>query len=1059
MSRADRLAAAVTTRTRLVLAAFVLVTVLLGSGVTALEVDSSLEQFESESPEARALEYVEQNFSTGRNETTVQLVVEGEDALSRESLLASLEFQRAIRDDESVDATLADETPIVGVENVVATGVVREERAAKLETQAADLERRGEELNATGRVLEAELDRAAKLQREYERLNESYAAGTVSEREYERRAAEIEAGFERARENATASLDDAQTDRFERAMAQVRRVEAERVATEREHDAGEIDDATYDYRIDQLASAREDARTAGTVGVLADEYEQLRAEQDRLEAERRVLESTDQPPLEEQIAALESLNESAYEAALERFLAGGGPAGDAALRLLPSSYEPGSTTADARMTVLTQSSTEGALRGPGTIDDDLVDAQLEVREMAAERDQEYVVVGSGIVADEIDRSMGDSVAIVAPLALAFVALALLVAYRDLLDVVLGVAGVLVVLLWTFGAMGWAGIAFNQAFVAVPVLLVGLSIDYAIHVFMRHREQREAQRRTGSEAAREQREAQCASERRTGSEATREQRDVEDPAGDVRGSMAVALGGVGVALAWVTATTAVGFLANLVSPIAPVREFGVVSAVGILAALVVFGALIPAAKVELDSVLESHGFDRRKRAFGTGDRLGRMLSVGAVAARRAPLAVLVATLLVTAGGVYGATQADTSFDQRQFLAEEPPAWTDRLPDPVRPGEYGARDDLESVERTFQRDATVQILVRGDVTDGETLERVADAEAVAEDSVVVSRLANGEADVRSPLSAIEARTADDDSLDATYQLADRSGDGVPDQNLESLYDRLFELDPATASDLLSRTADGEYEALRLVVSVRGNASSAETAAAARDVAAAIDDGADDRWTAVATGGPVVTHVLERAVLETVLEGLVVTLAVVVVVLSLAYRATGNGATLGVVALAPVAMALSWTLGTMALVGVPLNVLTGTVTSLTIGLGVAYSIHVSSRYALELERQGDVAAALSTAVTGTGGALLGSAATTVGGFGTLALAILPVLRQFGVVTALTIVYSFLASVLVLPTLLVLWTRYLGPDVPAGPTAVDGRRSPVDERRSDGDPDASDD
>jgi uncharacterized membrane protein YdfJ with MMPL/SSD domain len=78
--------------------------------------------------------------------------------------------------------------------------------------------------------------------------------------------------------------------------------------------------------------------------------------------------------------------------------------------------------------------------------------------------------------------------------------------------------------------------------------------------------------------------------------------------------------------------------------------------------------------------------------------------------------------------------------------------------------------------------------------------------------------------------------------------------------------------------------------------------------------------------------------------------------------------------------------------------------------------------------------------TTVTGTGGALLGSAATTVGGFGTLVLAILPILRQFGIITGLTIVYAFLASVLVLPSLLVFWTRYFGPsgyfpgeDVPA--------------------------
>ena len=132
-----------------------------------------------------------------------------------------------------------------------------------------------------------------------------------------------------------------------------------------------------------------------------------------------------------------------------------------------------------------------------------------------------------------------------------------------------------------------------------------------------------------------------------------------------------------------------------------------------------------------------------------------------------------------------------------------------------------------------------------------------------------------------------------------------------------------------------------------------------------------------------------------------------------------------------LLPVAVSVSWILGSMYLLEMPFNVLTGMITSLTIGLGVAYSIHVSSRYTLELERQGNAWDAIETTVQGTGGALLGSAATTVGGFGTLALAILPVLRQFGIITGLTIIYAFLASVFVLPTLLILWTRYLGPEV----------------------------
>ncbi len=69
------------------------------------------------------------------------------------------------------------------------------------------------------------------------------------------------------------------------------------------------------------------------------------------------------------------------------------------------------------------------------------------------------------------------------------------------------------------------------------------------------------------------------------------------------------------------------------------------------------------------------------------------------------------------------------------------------------------------------------------------------------------------------------------------------------------------------------------------------------------------------------------------------------------------------------------------------------------------------------------------MHVSLTGTGGALLGSAATTVGGFGVLVFAILPALQQFGIITGLTIIYAFLASVLVLPSLLVVWTRYFRP------------------------------
>ncbi|WP_254530576.1 MMPL family transporter [Natrinema gelatinilyticum] len=1000
MSVPERLADAIATHTRIVLAVLLLSTAVVGAGMPRVDDDSSLSQFESDSPEAKALERIDGNFTSDQREntTSVQLIVRGDNVLSKKSIISSLEFQQELRANESINSTFVENQSITGVENIVAITAIKGERSA--------------ELNETRSQLQDGLNRTVGLQGQYEQLNESYENGAINQTAYQTRSAQLEAQFDAVVENATADLSENQTERYESAVAQARSIESQRYQIR-----AQTETPSENAEYQNLSSELQDVYRAGTYGVLEEEY--------------AALQSSVQPPLEEQIDALEDLNEREYERTLSRTLSGNESEDNFAIALMPTSYEPGSTQADARMTYLTQQTEDETTSGmAGAVSDRIIESQLQIRELADTKDQEYLVFGGGVITDEIQRSMGDSLAIVGPLALLFVVIALVVAYRDLLDIILGIVGIIAVLVWTFGFMGWAGIAFNQMFVAVPVLLIGLSIDYAIHVFMRHREQR----------------AEVGS------------------IDSVRGSMSTALAGVGVALVWVTATTVIGFLSNLVSPIGPIREFGIVSSVGIVAALIVFGALIPAAKIEIDEFLESHGFDRRKRAFGTGEgRFSDALAVGSVAARKAPVVVLIGALVLTAGGVYGATQVDTSFEQEDFIADSPPEWTDSLPGPLQPGEYQAKNDLDYVNEHFQReDSQAQILIDGSVTDPAVLDRIETARSEATDSDIAYELATGEADVQDPLSTMEAVAARNESFNESFEAADTDGDGVPEENVSALYDQLFEIDGEAASQVLQRTEDGEYESARLVVAVKGSASSGETTDEMQDIASSIEADSGDRWSAIATGDPIVSYVVEQDLLDTVIESLLITLVAVFVFLTVAYRLTGSSATLGIVTLLPVAFAVSWILGTMFVIGMPFNILTGMITSLTIGLGVAYSIHVSDRYSLELERQGNVWSALRTTVTGTGGALLGSAATTVGGFGTLAFAILPALQQFGIITALTITYAFLASVVVLPALLVLWTRYLGPDVsfdPSGarhstPAASDGgRRTAVDDRSSEGD------
>jgi len=700
--------------------------------------------------------------------------------------------------------------------------------------------------------------------------------------------------------------------------------------------------------------------------------------------------------LDQQIATLERMEPAQVERLVQGVLSANGSDSGSALTLMPTSYEPGTATANATMLSVTQR-TEGEAGAGAQLSDAVMDAQLAMQDIRPAdgglADAEIIVFGSGVISEEINSSMGDSLAIVGPLALLFVIVALAVAYRDLIDIVLGLVGIAAVLVWTFGFMGWADIAFNQLFIAVPVLLIGLSIDYAIHIFMRHREERG---------------------------------ELEN---GPRKSMAVALSGVGIALVWVTATTVIGFLSNLTSPVPPIQEFGVVSAVGITAALLVFGLLIPALKIEVDSFLEGRGWDRQKRAFGTGGgRFGAVLSIGSRAAKAAPLVVILVALIISAGGVYGASQVDTSFNQEDFLAEEPPGWMESLPEPFSPGEYTAKANLEYVNQNFLReDSQAQILIEGDATDPAALRSVANASEDAAASNVTKKLAGGEASIQSPLSVIQQVAANNETFARTLAAEDPNGDGIPEGNVTAVYDQLFAVAGPQAMSVIHRTEGGDYEAVRMVISTNGGASQSAVTSQMRAVA---DGVSESGFEATATGQAILFKIVQDQLLETVIQSLVITLVAVFGFLMLTYRITEGSATLGAVTLLPVVLSVTWILGTMYLVDIPFNILTGMITSLTVGLGVAYSIHLSERYNQELERTGSVWTAMERAVTGTGGALLGSAATTVGGFGTLAFAILPPLQQFGIITGLTIIYAFLASVLVLPSLLVLWTRYFGPE-----------------------------
>lgn len=95
---------------------------------------------------------------------------------------------------------------------------------------------------------------------------------------------------------------------------------------------------------------------------------------------------------------------------------------------------------------------------------------------------------------------------------------------------------------------------------------------------------------------------------------------------------------------------------------------------------------------------------------------------------------------------------------------------------------------------------------------------------------------------------------------------------------------------------------------------------------------------------------------------------------------------------------------------------------VTALTIGLGIDYSIHVWRRFEAMKVKEGDVWSGMREMYASTGVALLLSAGTTICGFTVLLLSQMPVVQDFGIVTAITVFFSLVLALILLPVFLVL-------------------------------------
>ena len=128
--------------------------------------------------------------------------------------------------------------------------------------------------------------------------------------------------------------------------------------------------------------------------------------------------------------------------------------------------------------------------------------------------------------------------------------------------------------------------------------------------------------------------------------------------------------------------------------------------------------------------------------------------------------------------------------------------------------------------------------------------------------------------------------------------------------------------------------------------------------------------------------------------------------------------------VVTIIPIGLVVAWLYALMYLIGFSLNLVTATIGAISIGVGIDFSIHMTERYREELRRSATKMQALRQAANGTGVALVASAVSSIVGFTILGFAPMPLFSSFGFLTAIMIILALAASLVVLPSLLLLVT-----------------------------------
>ncbi len=172
-------------------------------------------------------------------------------------------------------------------------------------------------------------------------------------------------------------------------------------------------------------------------------------------------------------------------------------------------------------------------------------------------------------------------------------------------------------------------------------------------------------------------------------------------------------------------------------------------------------------------------------------------------------------------------------------------------------------------------------------------------------------------------------------------------------------------------------------------------------------------------IMSGMPLLNIDIDRSIIRSQINSLLIASLLIFIILCILLK----NVIAGLIGIIPISFTLIVIFGIMGLFKIPLDIATALVGSITIGIGIDYTIHFLER--LKKEKHENMKGRMLATLNSSGRAIFINMLTVASGFLVLTFAELVPLRRFGLLTAITMLSSAFAATTILPSIILLFPK----------------------------------